>query len=325
MKNLLTVVLKICVSAGILYFLFRGMDMAAFWESFVSVNPAVVVLVAFIFVATQCVSAYRWSIILKKDLSMPYMKLLSIYYIGMFFNNFLPTIVGGDIIKGYYIYKASSRGDVSAASLFMDRYAGFTALMVLTCIALVPGYALIRDTALPVFFVFLIGGFFCGSLVVWVGPLHSWAMSLMSRIHFYGINSKIDSFYRMLMGYKGHPDILVKIFLCGLFVQGGVMTGYWILGRALGIEAGIGYYFLFIPLTAAISMVPISLAGLGLREGAFVYLFARAGASREQALTLSLMWFFIMVVVSIAGGVEYVRAGGRRYGAGGAEAGSQGE
>ncbi len=230
----------------------------------------------------------------------------------MFFNNFLPTMVGGDVIKGYYLYKKSKRGDVSVTSIFMDRYSGFTALIFLTTVSVIIGYPLIKGTTLPGFFVLLIGGYVGASLIIWVGALHSWAMNIMARIHFYGINKKIDSLYKALMGYKSHPGILIRVFCYSLLIQSGVMVGYWLLGVGLGMELSVIYFFLFIPLATVISMLPVSLAGLGIREGAFVYLFTRVGATPEEALTLSLMWFAIMVIVSVAGGVEYVRTGGRK-------------
>lgn len=312
MKNVISVIVKIGVSIAILYFLFRNIDLEAFLRTVLAVNPYAVVFVALLFIASQATSAFRWSIILRKDIDISYFKLLSIYFVGMFFNNFLPTMVGGDLVKGYYLYKHTKKGDVSLASIFMDRYSGFSALMVITSIALIFGYPLIKGTGLPFFFALLIGGFTLMSLIIWVGPLHKWAMDMLARVHFYGINKKIDTFYRVLMGYKNHKDILWKIFVCSVFVQVGVMVGYWFLGRGLGMDVPITYFFLFIPLTTAVSMLPISLSGLGIREGAFVFLFTRVGATTEQALTLSLMWFVIQALVSIAGGIEYVRMGGKK-------------
>jgi len=312
MKGIVSMLVKVCISIAIMYFLLRSIDLATLWQTFASVNPLAVVFVAVLFLCTQSISTFRWSVILKKDVDISYFKLLSIYFVGMFFNNFLPTMVGGDLVKGYYLYKYSNKGDVALASIFMDRYSGFAALMCITALALIPGYALIKGTALPGFFVLLIGGFAAMSLVIWVGPLHSWAMRLMDKIHFYGINKKIDTFYRVLMGYKSHADILAKIFACSVVVQGGVIIGYYVLGSGLGMDIPLGYYFLFIPLTTVISMLPISLSGLGIREGAFIFLFTMVGATKEQAITLSLLWFATCAFVSIIGGVEYVRMGGRK-------------
>ncbi|MFQ5441400.1 MAG: lysylphosphatidylglycerol synthase transmembrane domain-containing protein [Thermodesulfobacteriota bacterium] len=314
MKKVLTTLAKLVVSGGILYFLFSGMDLAAFWETVKSVSPFAVIFVALLYIFIQAVSAHRMSLILKKDCFVPYLKLLSIYFVGMFFNNFLPTMVGGDLIKGFYLYRETGKGGVSIASIFMDRYSGFSALIFITAVALIPGYALIKGTVLPGFFVLLIGGYIGASLVIWVGPLHSWAMNILAKIHFYGINKKIDTFYNVLMSYKSHRDILVKIFLISLVVQTGVNIGYYVLSRGLGIDVGLAYFFLFIPLSTVVSMLPVSVAGLGIREGAFVYLFTRVGASKEEAITLSLMWFAIMVVVSIIGGVEFLRMGGKKGG-----------
>ncbi len=304
--------IKITVSIVILFFLFRNIRFPVFWKTVVSVDLFLVAAVILFFICIQAVSAFRWSIILEKDVKIPYPRLFSIYFIGMFFNNFLPTIVGGDVIKGYYLYRSSGRGDVSAASVFMDRYSGFSALILITSLALIPGYAAIRGTGLPAAFALLIGGFLLSSLIIWVGSLHGWAIDILSKVRFYGINKKIDTFYNVLMGYKKQTRIIIKAFLCSLFVQGGVIIAYYMLSRGIGMEVRPGYFFLYIPLTTAISMLPISLSGLGVREGAFVFLFSKVGATQEQALTLSLMWFAITAVVSIIGGIEYLRMGGRK-------------
>ncbi|MFQ5353571.1 MAG: lysylphosphatidylglycerol synthase transmembrane domain-containing protein [Thermodesulfobacteriota bacterium] len=309
-KKIITTLIKFLVSGGILYFLFSNMDMELFFHDLKNVSPYAILFVAVFFVCLQAVSAFRWSIILKKDVDVPYRKLLAIYFIGMFFNNFLPTMVGGDIIKGLYLYRESGKGGVSVASIFMDRYSGFSALIIITTVALITGYALIKDTALPGFFFLLVGGYTAASLVIWVGPLHSWAMKIFARIHFYGINHKIDALYKTLMGYKGHKDILVKILLISFVVQAGVIVGYYILARSLGIEVRLAYFFFFIPLATAITMVPITVGGLGIREGAFVYLFTMVGATKAQAISLSLIWYAVMVAVSMIGGAAFIKMGG---------------
>lgn len=309
MKTLVATILKVGVSSLLLYILFRNIDIAAFWRTIASADPAGIAGVAVLFVAIQALSAYRWSVILAKDMDLAYSRVFSIYLVGMFFNNFLPTLVGGDVVKGYYLYKRSGRGDVSVASIFLDRYSGFTALMCITAAALTAGYGLVEGTPLVTILVVILALYAGISMVLWVSTLHGWAMRLSARVGFLGINTKIDTLYRALMSYKSRGDVLAKAFALSLGVQGGVILTHYILGRALGIEVSFAYYFLFVPITTVVSMIPVSLSGLGLREGAFVYLFTRFGATAEQALTLSLIWFAVLVVVSLAGGVEYVRMG----------------
>ena len=273
MKTHFFTVLKIVISLAILFFLFRGMDLDAFLKTISKIKPISIIVVVSMIFSIQCVSSLRWQILLKKDFDAPYLKLLSMYLIGMFFNNFLPTLVGGDLIKTYYLYKQTGKGSVALASIFLDRYAGFTALIFNTTIALIFGHFLLEGTGLIGFFLILIAGFIFASLVIWVDFMHRWAMSIMSKIHLYGINHKIDDFYKVLMGYKGHMVGFYKAFGLAILVQAGVVIAYFILGWGIGMKVPLGYFFLFVPLATVASMVPISLAGLGVREGIFIFLF----------------------------------------------------
>ncbi len=308
----MTTLLKIAVSATLLYILIINTDTEALIQVVKSIPPIYVVVLAGLFVFIQVLSAYRWSIVLKKDMEVPYHRVFSIFLVGTFFNNFLPTVVGGDVIKGYYLYKISGNGEQAFASILIDRYSGFTALMAITLVGLAAGYTLIAGTGLGVFFLLLLGFFVTASLFMWVDWLNLWLRKLLSRVGLYGINEKVENFYSSLKSYATSYAILVKIFFLSVVIQTTFILCYVILGRGLGMEVPVEYFFLFVPLATAISMVPVSLAGLGIREGAFVFLFAQGGASTEEALLLSLLWFGIMVAVSTVGGVEYIRLGGRR-------------
>ncbi len=312
MKKNLSLILKIAISLGILYFLFSGMDLSAVIKTISTIRPISIIAAVLIILVIQVISSLRWQILLKKDFEAKYFKLFSMYLIGMFFNNFLPTLVGGDLIKTYYLYKQTVKGSVALASIFLDRYSGFTALIFNTVVALIFGHYLLKGTGLTGFFLILVVGFVCASLVIWVDFMHRWAMSILSKIHMYGINHKIDDFYKVLMGYKGHMMGFYKAFGLSVIVQGGVVIAYYILAWGIGMKVPLGYFFLFIPLATVASMVPISLAGLGVREGIFIYLFTKIGTSQEEALSLSLLFFFATLIISIIGGIEYVRIGGKK-------------
>jgi uncharacterized membrane protein YbhN (UPF0104 family) len=111
------------------------------------------------------------------------------------------------------------------------------------------------------------------------------------------------------MRYKGFYGILSKAFILSLIIQSTVIISYYILAAGLRMSIPFGYFFLLIPLTTAVAMLPISLAGLGIREGAFVFLFTKVGATQAEALSLSLLWFFISVFINLIGGIEYIRLG----------------
>jgi uncharacterized protein (TIRG00374 family) len=301
--------LKIAVSGGLLYLLFRGMDFKTFWETVSAVSYGTMLIMLLLLLSVQTLSTLRWHIILSKDYKMPFSRLFSTYFIGMYFNNFLPTLVGGDLVKAYYIYRETGKGGISMASFFLDRYSGFTALMTITAVATISGYTLIKGSSILWLLLILLGSFVAMSLVIWIDLLHGWAMRILTRLKLFGINRKIDSFYRALMGYKGELAILLKAFSLSLIIQGSVITGYYILARAIGMDMPLNYFFFFVPLATVVAMVPLSLAGLGIREGAFVFLFAKAGGSSAEAMSISLLFFFTMLIVSLIGGVEYLRRG----------------
>ncbi len=305
-------ILKVAVSAALLYILFSKVDARLVWDSVSSVGAGWIVSAALLFAALQCISTYRWSIVLGRDVHVPYPRLLSMYFVGMFFNSFLPTIVGGDVVKGYYLYRETGRGGAAFASILMDRYSGFAALMTITFVALLIGGGAVHatgGTGLVVVFAALVGGFLGASLFLWFERLHQWLVSALSGIRLMGLNEKVDAFYRTFTGYRQSPSMLVGVFLISLAIQCGVITGYFMLGRGMGVGVPIGYFFLFVPLATTASMIPLSLSGLGIREGVFVFLFSRAGMDREDALALSLLWFLVTVVVSLPGAVEYIRRG----------------
>ena len=111
------------------------------------------------------------------------------------------------------------------------------------------------------------------------------------------------------MLYKGEPVVLLKAFGVSFIIQFMSITIFYLISKGLDMTVSIGYFFLFVPIAVTISMIPISLSGLGLREGAFVYLFTKVGATDAQALTVSLASFAVTVLLGLIGGIEYIRLG----------------
>ncbi|MCK5235548.1 MAG: flippase-like domain-containing protein [Deltaproteobacteria bacterium] len=311
-RKIVTALVKIAISAAILFFLFRSIDMEAFFDVVKGVTPVAVILAALLFILSQLISTYRWSVLLRKDAEVPYLKLLSFYFIGIFFNNFLPSLIGGDVVKGVYLYRETGKGSSSIASIFMDRYMGLVSIITVVSISLVFGYRGLMEMGggkfVTLFFIFVVS-FLMTSAFIWIKFLHSWLVKLLLRVHLFSLNKKIESFYEIFMEYSKARDRVLKAYGISFLVQFCIIGAYIVLGASIGITISPFYYFLFIPLSIAVAMLPITLAGAGVREAAFVFFFSRAGATSEEAMALSLLLFVIIVLVSLAGGVEFLRAG----------------
>ncbi|MDP2681341.1 MAG: lysylphosphatidylglycerol synthase transmembrane domain-containing protein [Deltaproteobacteria bacterium] len=310
MKKIIFLTLKIFISVALLVFLFRKADMGNVWTIMQSINFPMFAAVALLYAISQIISTYRWSLFLPHaGIDMPFLKLVSLYYVGMFFNIFLPTAIGGDVVKSYYLYKFSGKGGNSLASVFLDRFTGFFALVTIAFVSLIFGYNYVKDTYVPLLVAALTALFFLSSLILWNKGLHNWALVIIRKVKLFGINEKIESLYNAVMLYKDEPLILLKAFGVSFVIQFISISIFYLISKGFGMTVSMGYFFLFVPIAVSISMIPISLSGLGLREGAFVYLFTKVGTTDAQALSISLAGFAVMVMLGLIGGIEYMRLG----------------
>jgi hypothetical protein len=308
-RKILSLLLKIAVSGTILFALFQKMDIGRFRQIVLSMDPRFFGVGVLLYTAAQVLSSYRWYRLLPvAGLRVSFPRLVSLYAMGMFFNNFLPTAIGGDAVKAYYLYKMSGEGGKGVASIFMDRYMGFFALVVISSVSLAAGYSYL-DPAVVVLILLLAAVFFSGSLFLWVEGFHAWFLRWIVQVRVLRINDRLTSLYEAVMVFKGTPGVLTIAFGISLGIQTLGILAVFTLSKGFAFPVPLGYFFLFLPLAVAISMIPFSLAGLGLREGAFIYLFGKAGLDSAQAISLSLSWFAVQVLVSLAGGVVYLSRG----------------
>jgi uncharacterized membrane protein YbhN (UPF0104 family) len=253
---------------------------------------------ACIYLVAQFVSSVRWRLLLADP--FPLGRLYSLYLMGSFFNIFLPGIVGGDAVKVYYLYRDTGKGAHALGSVFMDRYAGFCALILLGLIAYPFGFR-----------------HFGGTWLKWLIPLMAVIFIAASMVIF-GMRfggrrlAALSAFYDYFHQYIGRRDVFVKALALSAAVQFMAMLAVFVISKGQGHDVPFIAYMVFLPIITAISSIPISISGLGMREAAFVILLASVGVSEESAMALSFAWFLSMALASLAGLLEYLR--GRRSG-----------
>jgi glycosyltransferase 2 family protein len=102
------------------------------------------------------------------------------------------------------------------------------------------------------------------------------------------------------------------VFAASTMVQVSRIYVHYVVGLALGVQISVAYYFLFVPVLAALISLPISLNGIGVREGAAVVLFQMAGLTREQSFAIPFLTYVIAVLISLLGGLIFVSRTPRR-------------
>ena len=289
---------KLAVSGLSLYLVFSKAGPAEILAMMKRIGPLYFLGACLIYLTAQGVSTLRWKLLLPEKFT--FKKLFSLYMIGAFFNSFLPGLIGGDVVKAYYLNKDARKLSLTLASIFMDRYFGYAALMFIGTLA----------------FPFALG-YFKGAVYQWIMPLIVCAFIVGSFL-FFGLQlgrrfRTVSEFYEYFASLKSRKDVIVKAFLLSLCIQLLGFMGVALLASALGEDIPILLLFVFLPIIITITTVPISISGLGVREGAFVVLLGLIGIKPELATSLSLSWFFSSFVGSIPGLAVYVRyTGGMR-------------
>jgi uncharacterized protein (TIRG00374 family) len=264
-----------------------------------------------ILVAAQLVSTLRWKMLARPlGFHSPFGRYFAIYWIGMFFNLVLPTSVGGDVVRAWYL---ASTGDAAPAtgrrlaafvSVFVDRLNGLLVLLTIACIA-----AAVSPTALPARISWSVWGLALAALVGLVGIAVAPRLPLpLGR--FPRLRDKLHSWRERLATafglYVRQPRLLVAVSALSLVVQVANILIVWFLGVALHVPVPLSYFCLVVPLVSILTLVPISLNGMGVREFAMIVLLAPLGVVASTALSLSFLWFATTSVVSLSGVVFYI-------------------
>ncbi len=258
--------------------------------------------------ASNLLGAAQWRLLLvRQGVSMTYMKVLRIYFMGLFFNNFLPGNVGGDVkrIADIRMESGQKLGAGFSATIF-DRLFG---LFFLNALALGVGFLFfIRDPSkspylLPSLAVFLgfcvvFSAMFSRRFGRFIEALfRPWAPQWMLD-RFVSLRDRFHLFRSV--------DLWLQVFILSAVTQVLRVSVHWLCGLAIGVNISVSWYFYFIPIVAVITALPISIGGFGVREASAAYLFKQVGVATMDSVVIQLFAFFVSLVVSLIGGLEFL-------------------
>ncbi|MFC1590785.1 YbhN family protein [Candidatus Omnitrophota bacterium] len=268
---------------------------------FKSVNIALFAISLTGFTLAISFTALRLRLLLAtQGLLLTLKEIVSLTFIGFFFNNFLPTSIGGDIVKAYYASKKSSRL-AAFTSVFVDRFIGLLTMVLMALFALFIARDLIKDKK----FIYFIYGFTClgaGGIVFLtnknVARRFSFLLNLLGPL-----KHKLKDFYEVVHRYQRHKGVILKALAISIASQIIYFFSICMLTLSIGTPISIKHVFLRMPIVSAVGLVP-SIGGLGIREGAIVILFSPL-IGKEAAFALSMLVLTMLFTVSIAGGLIY--------------------
>lgn len=299
--------LKLAVSIALLSLLLAKTDLHALGMLFRSMHFPIFFGAICLYLLAQVLSTVRWRCLLQAEkIHLPFWRLILLYFEGMFFNLMLPTAIGGDLVRGYQVSRLTERREESLASILVERLSGFVALAIIACIAIIPAYAQVSDPLVA----WLTAGSAAGMVALIASLLSDRLQVLFFKLlHSIGLGRFHDAVHRLyeaIQQYWTHRSALLLALGLSLVLQSLVITIFYLISLALNLSVPFLYFFLFVPLMSVISMLPISIAGLGLREGSAVYLFTKVGLDVAGALSLSLLWFTVTALCSGLGGIVFL-------------------
>lgn len=276
-KKRLKTALKVCVSLGALAFVFTRIDLQATWQTLKAVNVAWLAAALFVYIASQLVSSERLRLMLRPlGIRLQRWVCVKLYWLGMFYNFFLPGGVGGDGYKVYWLHK---RHPASVRRLVMcllgDRLSGLAAILVYTVL-----YAAFRTGLLGAH----ANEYPDQHYLLLLLPVGAWLYWLFFKLFAYRL--RWTAFWAAAVS---------------LLVQGLQMAAAAAILTGLGVERQMGDYLFLFLLSSVASAVPITVGGVGAREVAFMIGSAHLGTDQTTAIALSLLFYAVSLASALPG------------------------
>ena len=304
-KKIFSIVLRVGISAALLFILFRKIDFKSTLIVISHLNFGYFTFAAVIFLAIYALVFYRWRMLLKaQDLNLPTSRILSSFSGGIFFSLFLPSTIGGDVARTLDLSLHTKKRSVVAASVLLDRLSGFVGLVLVAIVSLIFGHKLIVEP--EVYFVVLILSALLAAVLLIIFNKRIYKR-LNRKIHKDG--SFWDNFRKLhaeIFFFRSQPSILYLNLLYSILIQSGSSVVAYFLLRSLNVKIHIIYPLVFSPVITVITTLPVSIGGLGLRDASSIFFYTKVGVLKNVALAQSLLNFALIVATGLIGGIIYV-------------------
>lgn len=299
--------LKISISLFLFIFLFLTTDIKLFIQSLSSFQFKYVFIIITLLILNYVISSFRWKslIIFENKENVKIWYLIKLYFTGAFFNNFMPTSIGGDVYKMFKLSKKINSGANAFSATFMERFTGIIALILISYVGLIFTYSswfnLLPDqiTSNSFFLYFIQFNIFLG---FWIYIcLGFFVLKFIAKK-----SEKINKLYLSLILYKSHKKVLLYAFLTSFIVQFIAILTQQVILIALGVDVPLMSALFIFPVITLISFFVPSLNGFGVQDYLYKTLFfINLGIPQATALAGSILYHLFRLLVSLLGGVFY--------------------
>ena len=303
-KDFLSFVLRFGLSAVLLVYLYHRIDWAKTIEIVKTADKIFIGYAFLSFLSIYVFLVLRWMIFLRAmDVEVPLFTCLRYYFIGLFGNLFLPSSIGGDVLKIWGLCRATPHKAKVVASVLLDRLSGFAGIVVVAVLAFAFGFNRIQDLSLLISIAVMAGFSFLTGVVLLNEKIYEICCRIFNA--FPKIKDSLMHMHYDIALLKDRPYAIYQSIAASCLCQIILSITFFLLSKALHQETSFIYFLIFIPLICVASSMP-SIGGLGVREAGAVYLFAKAGMAAGVSVSISLINFLFMVIVGLLSGLFFV-------------------
>jgi glycosyltransferase 2 family protein len=308
-KNILSLILRIGVSAVLLVLLFRfnKIDIHALIDDIKGADKLFLAVGFAVFFCGYFLGFLRWRMLLEAaGINISLKRLISSFSGGIFFSIFLPSTIGGDFVRTIDLAEHTKKAKEVIATVFLDRLSGYIGLVFVILPALWLGRNLMLDKVVISSVSVIIALLIVILLVLFNNFIYSRIKKFLSTPGAVRIKETIRNIHHEIHIFRNHKSMIVSNLMLSFLIQLIYPLSVYFIGLSLGIKLNFIYFLIFLPIIGAITLLPIAIGGLGLREGLFVVYFAKAGVIKQLSLAMSLLSFSFVVFYGAIGGLIYV-------------------
>jgi len=301
---------KIVVSLLLLAFLFSRVDIARLWAGARHASLPWIVAALVLWTMNVAASTWRWHLLLRaQDVQLPRRRLFGSFLVANFFNNFLPSNIGGDVVRIGDTARHTNSKTLATTVVLLDRILGLIALVFVAALG-ATAIGRLHPAAAPIWPVWLWAGFLAGAAATTPAIFAPAGFGRLLRpltvFHPEWVGERITTLTGALGRFGEEPGVLAAAFVGAVFVQAALVLFYFAVAYALHLDVAFWDLAVVIPVSFVVQLLPVSVGGFGVRETFFSYYFHRIGQPIEDAILLSLVAQALLMLFSLSGLAIYI-------------------
>jgi uncharacterized protein (TIRG00374 family) len=315
-RRFVLLAVKIAVSIILLSILLSRIDTGQLWETARKASLAWLGVAIVIYFVNVLASVWRWRLLLRaQDVPVPRRTLLGSFLVALFFNNFLPSNIGGDVIRIRDTARAAGSKTLATTIILADRVIGLIGLVLVAALGATMVAGIADHVPSPIWPSWLWAVFLAAMIIAAPAVLRPNGVGRLLQpltvFHPEWVSQRIGHLTAALARFRERPSAILSCFGGAVFVQATIVVFYIAVAHALHIGVAPWDLAVIVPLSFVVQMLPVSVNGFGVREATFSFYFTRVGLPIESALLTSLVAQALIMIFSLTGAAVWFARGHR--------------